>query len=407
MKNRLNICKWKNNADSPIIFMIDDLANVWIDLNNNQRNDPGEDWGYFRNTENSSFRFLQTKILSNYKKLKVTFYVPVGVRSGVIKKSKYKVISTMINENKASIQFYRDIHSDQRFEIAYHGTTHGIASKNTSDFIQEWQTFKSLNEAKSTTSYGIEIMKKTIGEYPRGGKYPGCASNDFSDQSIDESGFLWWNRFSNYANNNMGKSDKHNPWIFGSDFDPISNFDIKTFGKNNIIDIPTTVGGDKFTYIFKKDNRFVKGNVKKLLKSLLIKKGINDIDFLLRNKLIISIIEHIAPSRNDGTRQPPNIFDDIESLFLMFDYLKDKNVWYCTGTELAEYYYLRTRTNVIENENSFRIIFNNEKNIDINQKLSLRIDNCNSLKLPNSEIITSNKNIFNIPILDGNYELIR
>ena len=403
----INICKWYNNADSPVIFMIDDLTNVWINLNNNGKNDPGEDWGYFRNTENSSFRFLKTKILDKHKKLKVTFYVPVGIRSGLIKNSKYKMISTMINENEDSIQFYRDIHSDPRFEIAYHGTTHGIAGENPSDYIQEWQTYKSIEHALSRINYGTKILTEGIGEIPKGGKYPGYASNDFSDQSIDESGFLWWNRFANYANNHIKKYSKHDSWISGIDFNQLSNFDIKTFGENNVIDIPTTLGGDKFTYLFKKDNRFLKGNVKKLLKPILIKKGIKEIDFLLKNKLVISILEHIAPSRNDGTRQPPNIFDDIKSLFIMFDYLKDKNVWYCTGTELAEYYYLRTQANIVDNGNTFRLQFNNDKNLNIVQRLSLKIDGCESLKLPDNEIITSKNNIFNIPILDGNYELIR
>jgi len=39
----------------------------------------------------------------------------------------------------------------------------------------------------------------------------------------------------------------------------------------------------------------------------------------------------------NGKRQSPNIFDDKESLKAIFKYLKKKNVWYCTGSELAEW----------------------------------------------------------------------
>ena len=30
----IKIAKWYKNANSPVLFMIDDFANVWIDLNN-------------------------------------------------------------------------------------------------------------------------------------------------------------------------------------------------------------------------------------------------------------------------------------------------------------------------------------------------------------------------------------
>ena len=49
------------------------------------------------------------------------------------------------------------------------------------------------------------------------------------------------------------------------------------------------------------------------------------------------IQEHISPSREDSKRQTPNIFDNKESLRIIFKYLKKKKVWYCTCSELAKW----------------------------------------------------------------------
>lgn len=35
------------DAQSPVMFMIDDFANVWVDKNENNKLDKGEDWGTF------------------------------------------------------------------------------------------------------------------------------------------------------------------------------------------------------------------------------------------------------------------------------------------------------------------------------------------------------------------------
>lgn len=48
----MKICKWYKNAISPVIFMIDDLANVWVDSNNNDSLDIGEDWGFLKDMKN-------------------------------------------------------------------------------------------------------------------------------------------------------------------------------------------------------------------------------------------------------------------------------------------------------------------------------------------------------------------
>jgi hypothetical protein len=323
--------KWKNNADSPVLFFIDDLANKWVDINNDGKIQSEEDWGYAGFDENGAFHFLKKEILSVNCKIKTTFFVVTGKRTDIITNSKIKSISEPINETDKSKDFFKTLHNDERFEIAYHGTTHGVPGKVAKDFKQEWESYKSLDEALATINKGKEIYKDAIGVFPNGGKYCGYISNEFSDESIDKSGFKWWCRW--YTRDAV---DGMKGIICGNDPNPLTAFYVKFFGKNKILDIPTTILGDLLNSVFR-PGKGIKGILKKILKPLIILWKLKKIDFLLANNLIISIQEHISPLREDDKRQVPNIFDDKESLKTIFKYLKKKNVWYCTGSELAEW----------------------------------------------------------------------
>ena len=323
--------KWKNNADSPVLFFIDDLANKWIDISNDGKIKPEGDWGYGGFNENSAFHFLEKEILSVNCKIKTTFFVVTEKRADVITNSKIKSISEPINKNNKSKDFFKTLHNDERFEIAYHGTTHGVPGKEAKDFISEWESYKSLDEALVVIKRGKEAYKDAVGVFPNGGKYCSYLSNKFSDESIDKSGFKWWCRY--YIHNVF---DGRKGIYCGNDLNPLTAFDVKFFGKNKIVDIPTTISGDLLHPAFKQGKR-IKEILKKTLKPLIIQWTLNKIDYLLKNNLVISIQEHISPSREDGKRQIPNIFDDKESLQIIFQYLKKKNVWYCTCSELAEW----------------------------------------------------------------------
>lgn len=404
------ICKWYSGADSPVLFMIDDFANVWIDANINGQIDLEEDWGYGKNIENSSFKFLNEVILKDYPDIKVTFFTTVGVRAGMIENSPIKSVSKMINCDIQTKNFFREVNNNPKFEIAYHGTTHGKAGDKADEFKQEWETFASAAEAVETINRGREVYKQVFGDYPSGGKYCGYKANQFSDESIDMTDFLWWCRFWN-----RGLTEDRNCNIGGKDFNPLSNFDIKTFGRNNVIDIPSTLYGGMFTGILNPDIRNIKGIAKLVLRKYLTAKKLKEIRYLLENKLVISIQEHISPISNmmresDGwARQTPNIFDDEKSLKYIFNFLKGKNVWYCTGTELAEYYYIRENTEIVwVGNNLFMINYTGEKNI-INRVISITFnrDNINKIVLPDSSIIFGHNNIFNITVMNGNYEVIR
>lgn len=398
-----DICKWYNNAASPVLLFIDDFANVWVDRNENGSIDLEEDWGYAKDGENSSFRFLNEVILEEFPYVKVTFFVPVGVRVGMIENSKIKTISKMINSDEEIKAFLKSVNDDKRFEIAYHGTTHGKVGKTRSDFKQEWETFKSLDEAIETIGKGEEIYKEVFGYYPDGGKYCGYISNEFSDESINMTGFLWWCRYYN-----KGLIDDKSCYIGGNDHNPLTNLDIKTFGDAKVVDIPTTVNGGLFTDILNPSKNSLKDIVKIVLRDYLILKKLSEIHFLLENNLVVSIQEHISPARDDGERQTPNIYDDKESLKFIFRYLKNKNIWYCTGTELAEYYLLKNSIKFIEINNcTFRVKYTRKKQLH-NMIVSIRIDKKNvSIIEPNGIKINEHNGIFNIHIVEGLYKIIK
>lgn len=398
----ISICKWYNNAISPVLLFIDDFANVWVDSNGNGIIDLEEDWGYGKNEKNSSFRFLNEVILNGFSNIKTTFFLPVGIRVGMIENPVIKSISKMINCDEETKAFFKSINDDKKFEIAYHGTTHGKVGKTDYDFMQEWELFKSLDEAIVTINKGKEIYKDALGIYPKGGKYCGYKTNEFSDNSIDETGFLWWCRYYN-----KGLIEDTNSRISGEDFVPLTNLDIKVFGKNKVIDIPTTLNGGLFTSIFNPNKKTLKGIGKIILRKYLLKKKLLEIDFLLKNNLVISIQEHISPATDNVIRQFPNIFDDKESLRFIFNYLKKKNVWYCTGTELSEYYILRNNIQCIEtNNNEFTIKYLGNKNIETTI-ISIKLDRKDKMIIqPDGKRIYGNDGVFNINVEEGIYQIV-
>ena len=295
--------KWKNNADSPVLFFIDDLANKWVDINNDGKIKPEGDWGYAGVDENGAFHFLEREILSVNYKIKTTFFVPVAKRNNLITNCKIKSISRPINETNKSKDFFKTLHNDERFEIAYHGTTHGVPGKAVKDFVQEWESYKSLDEALAVIKRGKEIYKDAIGVFPNGGKYCGYISNKFSDESIDKSDFKWWCRYYNRA-----AIDGCNETRFcGKDKNPFSSFNVKFFGKNKVVDIPTTIPGSLLNSVFR-PGKGIKGILKKILKPLLIQWTLNKIDYLLKNNLAIINMTKMFPPGSLSKIGRSNIF---------------------------------------------------------------------------------------------------
>jgi hypothetical protein len=339
----MNIIKaqWYGNAQSPVMFMVDDLANAWIDLNGNGRVEPEEDWGHALDSGTSAFSYLTGDLLRDFHDAKVTFFVPLH-RVPETTDHGLKIYFGPVNASEESSRFFRSIHEHPRFELAYHGISHGISGTKERRFVQEWISYENIDEALATIASGRELFKSVMGEYPSGGKYCGYQRNDFSDESIDRSGFLWWCRAVSGAEG-----------------------EIAYFGNSRVVDIPTTVNGALFNFA---GRPFYINASKRILGRPVVRKrdvvdsGREYIESLLAGRKLISIQEHISPSRTDGKRQMPNIFDDRESLQEILSYLKGKNVWYATGTEVAEYFEAYNATSIKQiNDSDFMLSYNGRR----------------------------------------------
>jgi len=387
------------DADSPVNLMIDDLANVWVDSNNNGKPDLGEDRGHLTHGENSSYKYLMENLVRYFPYIKITFFVPVN-KKPLIENSGLKTHYGPINENNEISSFFKKVHLQENCELAYHGYTHGIGSNGERKYVQEWLSYKDLNEALETIKKGRNLFYEVTGEYPLGGKYCGYASNGFSDESINKSGFFWWCRF----------YDREKTLIKGK-----RKFSPRYFGSKKVIDIPTTIAGNVFDVYFKsKIKTFIKVYFEKklLLYENIFLSGYKQLYRLLRNKHVISIQEHISPSRTDGKRQLLNIFDDMESLKKIFDYLSDKNVWYATCTQIAQYYEIYANSSLEIMNETLNFTFNGRKFCEIEAtilfsriKKSFVLISQNGKKYHPVKVV-ANSCLFNLPLETSKYRII-
>ncbi len=347
--------KWFNNADSPVVLMIDDLANLGADIGRDNKSNICNDWGYWRDLPNSSFAFLQEKLFVKFPKIKTTFFTIIGQPINYLAERR-RVRCGPINENDSTINFFRKLHQSPNFEIAYHGLNHGLIRDGK--YFNEWRSFNSAFEALGNIAVGQKICQQVFGESLIGGKYPAYASNGYSDESIDKSGFIWWCRHWTYGEFLAKKKD-------------YSVLEMKTFGKNYVVDFPSTVSPHLISlkHIFRRIiERLRSVNLPVIENSLAERscfsakrwKFMTDgffrnqrqqltrhLEELLRRKEVISIQEHMGAIRADGLRQTPNIIDDMENLQYIFSFLANKNVWNATCSEIANYYLSFNQTEII------------------------------------------------------------
>lgn len=349
----IRVAKWKYNSNSPVMFMVDDIANVFIKQDNSENVQIGEDWGHFGDSKNSMWDFLNKNLYSLYPHIKTTFFLVTDKRSAQRTGTDYSYAEAM-DKDESFIEFLNMLHKNKKVELAYHGTTHGEASYPHLE--QEWTTYKSLDQAVETIEYGKELFKKVLGEYPKGGKYCGYEKGEYGDISINRTGFLWWCR----------------DWDADLEKDKTRedlSYDLEYF--DNVLDIPSTIDG---SYLSVRRPKFTKKYLITLYKLLRKKSLERDIYTLYNNKQIISIQEHSSPYRTDNKIQYPNIVSDIKNLQYIFKFLTKLDVWYATGTEIAEYFDMFTNIKIQEDKNSFTLLFNKNIRIKEGSLITLIVD---------------------------------
>jgi len=336
----ISIAKWKDNAQAPVVFMIDDLANVLMKKSNSSSLKIGEDWGYAAQDKNSMWHFLTNNLLNKFPHIKTTFFLVTDVRVSMRIDEKHTYEASM-DKDKKFIEFLKYLDGLEKVELSYHGTTHGKAGTTYEEFLQEWETFSSLDEAVSQTNRGRELFKKVLGHYPTGGKYCGYKAGKFGDESIEKTGFKWWSYGEDYLK--WDKDDENSNYTFDLSFN------------RGVVNIPTTV--DSSTLSLKIINKWYK---RKYLKSLYFyfvrNKSIEKhLESLYNNQEVISIYEHTSPYRTDNVIQYPNIVSNMDNLKYIFSILDKKDIWYATCDELADYYIDREKVELEIEGNTFKL----------------------------------------------------
>jgi len=348
----LKVAKWKDNATSPVVFMVDDIANVSVKNSKSDSLKIGEDWGEYGTDKNSMWDFLSKNLLKKFPYIKTTFFLVTDVRAPMALGENYSY-TQRIDKDKKFIDFLNYLDRESNVELAYHGTTHGEAFSKHEDFLQEWETFKSLNMAVNEIKRGQELFKKVLGSYATGGKYCGYKAGKFGDDSIAESGFKWW---CYHWDGIVWDRDIKNNRKYSYDLEL----------NKGVVDIPSTVDGSTLSLKMVKKiftRKYLKSLYLYIIKRKTVEKHINS---LYNSGEVISIQEHTSPYRTDGRMQYPNIVSDIDNLNYIFSFLSKKEVWYTTCTELADYYLARLNVTIdIQKNSEFQLLSDKDLNIEL------------------------------------------
>jgi hypothetical protein len=353
---KLEIAKWRDNTVAPVLFMVDDIANTSIKMSKLATLQIGEDWGQYAQDKNSMWDFLSSNLLEKFPKIKTTFFLVADKRAPMALAESYTYTEAM-NKNKKFMNFLRFLAKNEKIELAYHGTTHGNASLEHDDFLQEWETFESLDDAVEQIARGKELFKEVLDVYPSGGKYCGYEEGDFGSESIAKSSFKWWSYHWDGAI--WDKNSKDSKY----------SYDIEL--NKGVVNIPTTVDGSTLSLkLFTR--KYLKSLYLYLVESKTIEKHI---DALYTAGQVISIQEHSSPYRTDGLIQYPNIVSDIDNLNIIFTHLAKKDVWYATCNDLADYYLARTNVQLHIEDDSFILLSENKEEVELTLILPLEKGN--------------------------------
>lgn len=322
--SRVAVARWPCGAASPLNLMIDDVADVHVELPGHSRRE--KDWGHLLDGPGSAWRFVQETLLAPFPELKISLYVPVN-RRPLVEPAPPGSYYGAIDARPEMVEFLRRLDAHPRVELAYHGKDHfrGAGAAR----VQEWLGYGSVAEAVEETKRGLEIFERAVGRAPVGGKYPGYASNEHSDESIAACGFRWWCRRFNRSQ------------IQSADTDP-SELAPTWFADGAVLDLPTTMAGNLLPPLLRSEwTRWPK----RLLQRRAMARTLGrQLAGLVGHGLPITVQEHVAPTRADGRRQRNNLQDDLSGLRRLLRAAQREAVWNAHPSEIADHLRFRERT---------------------------------------------------------------
>lgn len=381
------IANWFNNYQAPVVLMIDDLSDAYINV---YRESYKNDWGYLCNNKGSAFHYLENTLLSLYPDIKITFFVPYLRHNVINENTKFEVEKYSLGERSEYTSFLKSL-EDKGHEIAHHGSNHGeyIDKKivtTVDNWNHEWALFDNVDQGVTITIDGVKKFKDICDIDVMGGKYCGYIAIDNSKEIIDKCNFLYWCERPNYK---------------------ISEYDDDSFGENEVISFPTTIAGNSFVRLSYSTGNKKKDKQKKILKYFQPFYNIKTYINLYRHYMhghIVSIQEHISPATSSGVVQSANIVSDITSLHKYFKFLSKLSIWYANCKDIAKYIYVKEHCEVVLNEEEMNIIFTNKKfikdsviSITDSEEFTLEKNNQRFLSVLNNKL-----HVVNVPIEDGN-----
>ena len=316
---------WPDEARVAACLMVDDLTDGWIDRDGSGEPVGANDWGAGLDKPGSSFRHLLEGLLQDFPEVRTTLFVPVA-REPDIAPARYPCHFRPIDQRPEFVRFLREVDADPRFELVYHGRTHGMPGPTVADYVPEFSLHASVAEALTDIEAGKRIWRNVLGTDPVGGKFPAYDSGAVGEQAVDESGFGWWCR---RWDRDLSAAD-----------DPLA-LSPRLFGNTPVVDVPSTVHGGWLTQpsLRRLPLRTIPGALR--YRRILRRSLERQLDGLLACRGVVSVQQHITSSRPDGDPQTPNLRDDAPTLRRIFDRLRAERVWHAPCGEIARYWEAR------------------------------------------------------------------
>ncbi|MET2851321.1 hypothetical protein ABXV24_05510 [Vibrio owensii] len=321
---KIEIAPWYNNFVCPVLFMVDELANIAFDA-------PGGDWGYYCFDSGSIYEHLNKNVLNSFPHVKFTFFLVTGEREVQSSGQYDHVHDCTFGEFPEFLKSLKFLGHD----IGYHGLTHGVVQRDK--FIQEWDSFSSLEEANISINTGLGLFERGVGVRASGGKYCGYKKGDYGHESLVSNKFDWW--FSDW-NDDVSEN------MYGEFHD-------------DILYLPSNIDCSMYSCRSTR-NMFSKKYFTSIYKQLRTETLEYKLRFLLENGGIISLQEHTSPIRTDSITQYPNVINDISNIKYILDIIVKYDVWWCTASELTQYIRCKNSVSIVSDGVLFSFLSENE-----------------------------------------------